>query len=457
MKNDFEKVSLKKELLSNLVELGFDKMTPVQEKALPLILAGKDIIAQAKTGSGKTAAFALPLLNWVDTSTPQVQSLVLCPTRELAEQVAKEIRTLGRMLKNVKVLTISGGVQEIHQETSLGHGAHIIVGTPGRVLRLIRKKVLILEDVSSFVLDEADRMLGMGFYDDIMKIEQFIPKKRQTMLFSATFPDEIEELGSRIQRDISFLMVDTEHKESSICEHFYRLGSHRDKNQALLNILGTYKPERLIIFCKTKRIVDDVCSFLVSNEIFAAAIHGDMGQNERTCVLTKFSNRSLSILVATDVAARGLDIKELAAVINFDLPGEAEIYTHRIGRTGRADNEGLAFSLFVAQEEYKFDEIKEISPKNCVVHELPGDEVKYDLVPPMRTVYIGGGKKNKLRPGDILGALTGEASLNANEVGSISIFNILSYVAIEYSVVEQTVKKLQTGKIKNKKFKVGLA
>ncbi len=459
MSNKFSDLSLNQELLKNLDELGFTAMTPIQEQGLPVVLEGKDVIAQAKTGSGKTAAFGLSILNSLVIDDLNIQSIILCPTRELAEQVAKEIRTLARMVQNVKVLTLCGGVAQIHQERSLSYGAHIIVGTPGRVLRLLKEDILSIKTVKTFVLDEADRMLDMGFNADIMDIAFCLPKQHQTLLFSATYPEGIRELSKSIQQDAVEVRVDVDHEPNSINQIFFEVKKHQDKNGALLKILGRYKPDRLIIFCKTKQITSDLAVFLNKNGISAEGIHGDLQQNERTAVLTKFSNRSLSVLVATDVAARGLDIQELAAVINFDLPSDPEIYVHRIGRTGRAGKNGQAFSLFVARSHFLLTSIEEQLHMKCKIEYVEdiSDAEVYDLYPPMKTMYIGGGKKNKLRPGDILGALVGEAKLKPEEVGDISVFNILSYVAVEKSKLADAVEKLKNGKIKNRKFKVGRA
>jgi ATP-dependent RNA helicase DbpA len=459
MSNQFEKLNLRPELLTNLSELGFHKMTPIQAESLPTILKGEDVVGQAKTGSGKTAAFGLGILNSLDVSRKDTQALILCPTRELAEQVATELRKLARMMKNVKILTITGGVGYNHQESSLGHGAHIIVGTPGRVAKLTRTKYIKLQDVNSFVLDEADRMLDMGFYDEILGIEQQVPSKRQTLLFSATFPEEIIKLSENVQKNADKIVVDSVHREGNIEQHFYQVEGHKDKNSAILKILGEYNPDRLIVFCKTKIITDKLAKFLKENDILASAIHGDLDQNERTTVLTKFSNRSLSILVATDVAARGLDIKDLAAVINYDLPIDAEDYIHRVGRTGRAGKKGVAFSLFLESEEYKIDLIKEQLSEDCVIESLENipEAKKYLATPPMKTIFISGGKKDKLRPGDILGALVKEALLKPTDVGDINILPILTYVAIKKEMAPQAIKKLSQGKIKNRNFRVGFA
>lgn len=459
MSDKFNSIPLKPELLSNIESLGFTSMTPIQQEGLPLVLSGKDVIAKAKTGSGKTAAFALGILNKLQEDQKDPQSLVLCPTRELAEQVAKEIRTFARSLKNIKIVTICGGTAEFHQEKSLSYGSHIIVGTPGRVLRLLKKETLNLDNISTLVLDEADRMLDMGFQKEIREIERNIPKERQSLLFSATFPLSIADLSKEIQNDAIQIKVDTELDDSIIDESFYNLESHKDKNDALLAILGQIKPERFIVFCKTKQITDSVVKFLRREGVVVAGIHGDVEQNERTAVLTMFKNNSLSALVATDVAARGIDVKELSAVINYDLPMDPEDYIHRIGRTGRAGESGTAISLLIEKEGFKLEAIseyikKEIKPRRFSFDNFSG---VYDVKPPMDTLYISGGKKDKLRPGDIVGALIHEAGLESDHIGNISITNIVSYVAVKKELVDMAVKKLNSGKIKNKRFKVGLA
>lgn len=459
MSDQFNSLPLKEELLQNLKDLDFKIMTPIQQEGLPLVLSGKDVIAKAKTGSGKTATFALGILNKIQEDQKDPQSLVLCPTRELAEQVAKEIRTFARSLKNIKVVTLCGGTAEFHQEKSLSYGAHIIVGTPGRVLRLSKKESLKLDNVSTLVLDEADRMLDMGFQKELREIERYVPKERQSLLFSATFPLTIEDLSKEIQTEAISIKVDTELDDNIIDETFYTLESHKDKNDALLAVLGKLKPERFIVFCKTKQITDSVVKFLGKEGIVVAGIHGDVEQNERTAVLTMFKNNSLSALVATDVAARGIDVKELSAVINYDLPMDAEDYVHRIGRTGRAGETGTAVSFLIDKEDYKREAISEYTKKNIksTKFNFADFEGDYDLTPPMDTMYINGGKKNKLRPGDIVGALIHEAGLESDDIGNIHITNIVSFVAVKKELINSAIDKLNAGKIKNKKFKVGLA
>ena len=457
MSNVFKDLKLRTELTSNLAEIGFAEMTPIQAGSLPTILTGKDVIGQAKTGSGKTAAFGLGILNSLDIKNIDTQALILCPTRELAEQVSVELRKLARMMKNVKILTITGGVGYHHQENSLDHGAHIIVGTPGRVAKLIGTKFILIDYIKTLVLDEADRLLDMGFYDEIMGIEEKLFSKKQTLLFSATFPDEIIELSKSIQIDAEKVVVDSQHEEGSIEQYFYEVDSHKNKDTGVLQILGEFNPDRLIVFCKTKMTTDKLSEYLQEQNILAASIHGDIEQNERTKILTKFSNRSLSVLVATDVAARGLDIKDLAAVINYDLPSDSEDYVHRVGRTGRAGKKGLAFSLFVTAEQYKIDQIQEMIKEECITTPLDNlpETKKYLASPPMTTIYISGGKKDKLRPGDILGALVKEADLKPTDVGDISILPIVTYVAVKKECADQAVERLTNGRIKNRHFRVG--
>lgn len=459
MTNSFNTLPLDSKLLTNLETLGFHFMTPIQEQALPLILEGHDLIAQAKTGSGKTAAFGLGILNKLNLANKTLQSLVLCPTHELAEQVAEEIRRLARNTANCKVLVICGGTSEFQQLNSLEHGVHIIVGTPGRVLKFLKKGAINLQSIDFLVLDEADRMLDLGFREEMEAIATFAPRVKQALLFSATFPDEIEDLSRVFQKNPKRLSVDSKHEINVIKQIFIEVDEHRKKLEALNRLLGQYKPQSTIIFCKTKQLCADVAKALVKQGIAALAFHGDLDQNERTVVFTKFSNKSCLVLVATDVAARGLDVKDLEAVVNFDLPTDAEVYTHRIGRTARAGKIGLAFSFFVATEKHKLQDI-EIYTGNknefLSVDSL-NSTLKFDLKAPMKTMYINGGKKEKMRAGDILGALVNEAGIDPKDVGNINIFEKQSYVAISSSQIENAVARLLEGKIKGRRFKVGEA
>lgn len=458
MTNTFSKLKIDNRLKDNLKDLAFDEMTPIQEVALPIILDNKDVIAQAKTGSGKTVAFGLGVLNTIEIKQTRPQCLILCPTRELAEQVALELRKLARTIPNMKILTITGGKSEYQQERSLAHGAHIVVGTPGRVLKLLKKKILILDFVTNYVLDEADRMLDMGFIDDITRISAYVPRERQTLLFSATFPEDIEELGKKIQSDAVRVSVDVTHDDSKIEEEFYQLDSHKDKMDALVKILASYQAKRFIVFCKTKRITDVVADELCDKGIIVESIHGDLDQNQRTAALTMFSNKSLSGIIATDVAARGIDIKDLDLVVNFDLSNDPEVYVHRIGRTGRAGSEGSAVSFLVEQECESFEKICNYQEKE---HKLKSSKdlpstTEYNIGPTMGTIYIHGGKRDKLRPGDIVGAIVGEAKIDSNDIGDISVTKAMTYVAVKTDLIKHVVKCLRDGKIKKRRFKLGI-
>ena len=351
-------------MLDCLASLAYHQMTPIQAQSLPHILDGKDLIAQGKTGSGKTVAFGIGLLSRIKTEKLNVQALVLCPTRELAEQVGKEIRRLARFTQNIKLLTLCGGVPFAPQAASLVKGVHIIVATPGRLMDHLSKQTLNLKSVNTLVLDEADRMLDMGFYDAITAIIAETPKTRQTLLFSATFPDSIKQMSRSIQRKPLSVKVETSHVPAEIEQLFFEIKKH-ERNNTLLLLLTHYKPASVVIFCKTKRDTQDVADMLNEKGHSAVAIHGDLEQRERNQVLIRFANRSCPILVATDVAARGLDIEDLEMVINYELPRDPEVYVHRIGRTGRAGKHGLAMSLFMQSEVVKLNAIEDQLGQPC--------------------------------------------------------------------------------------------
>jgi len=449
---EFSTLQLSKEMLHNLNEIGYKEMTPIQGESLPYILDGKDVIAQAKTGSGKTAAFGIGLLTKLQVKKFRVQSLVLCPTRELADQVAKELRTLARATHNVKILTLCGGAAFGPQLGSLRHGAHIIVGTPGRILKHLKKETLSLEHLDMLVLDEADRMLDMGFSEEINEVLSFTKKRKQTLLFSATYTDEIMDISKNLQFEaISVKTVQTE-TPNTITERFYEVETHQ-KMDTLINIFSNFKPENVIVFTNTKVEAKEIAENLQKRKIDALAIHGDLEQYERNDVLVQFANRSCPILVATDVAARGLDIKELSMVVNYDLPHGMETYTHRIGRTGRAGRDGLAFTLF---SQYEADNAYEYTNETRLF-ESAGDLKTvngFEMKPQNITLVIEGGKKDKVRAGDLLGALTGEGGLKGSSIGKIDIYERQSYVAIQRALIDEAHKKLNNGKIKGKKFSV---
>jgi len=426
-------------------------MTAVQAQSLPHVLKGRDLIAQAKTGSGKTAAFGVGLLEQINPRFFGVQALVLCPTRELADQVGKELRRLARSTPNIKLILLCGGKPFGPQKGSLEHGAHIVVGTPGRIQDHLRKENLKLGDLKTLVLDEADRMLDMGFFDVMTEIIMQTPKDRQTLMFSATFPEVIKKMCRSIQRNPVSVTVEAEHKPGVIEQLFYEAKKH-ERNNTLLALFEHYQPDNALVFCHTKKQCDQVARLLRDNRIDALAIHGDLDQRERDQVLVKFSNNSCPVLVATDVAARGLDIKSLQAVINYELPRDPEIHTHRIGRTGRAGETGIALSIFTESEQFRVNAIEGLQQKPCVcdVYQSLDRDPDYSLQAPMVTIQLDAGRKHKMRPGDLLGALTGEAGLAGSQVGKIDIFDMSSYVAIESAALRQALNYFADGKVKGR-------
>jgi len=451
----FSSLDLSPAQLANLESLGYLEMTAIQAAALPQALAGTDLIGQAKTGSGKTAAFALPLLARLNPRDFGTQALILCPTRELASQVASEIRRLARYQQNIKVVTLCGGQAIGPQIGSLEHGAHVVVGTPGRIKDHLRKETLALERITTLVLDEADRMLEMGFVEDIEAIIAATPVSRQTLLFSATFPENIQLLSSRFQRAPQRVSVESLHTEQQLVQRFYTC--HKDeRSAALVQLLAHFQPAAAVVFCNTKQGVRDVCDTLNQAGIQAHALHGDMEQRDRDQVLIQFKQLSCRILVATDVAARGLDIDDLPAVVNFELPRNAEIYVHRIGRTGRAGKEGLALSLLVEAERYRLQNIGAYLQRDldCERIEQLGDRGGRLPPPDFVTLCILAGRKEKIRPADILGALTGDAGIDGSAVGKITVTDYSTYVAIARKEADMALGRLLNGKIKGRKFKV---
>ncbi|WP_245704347.1 ATP-dependent RNA helicase DbpA [Pseudomonas defluvii] len=442
-------------MLANLDALGYAQMTPIQAQSLPVILKGMDLIAQAKTGSGKTAAFGIGLLNPINPRYFGCQALVLCPTRELADQVAKELRRLARAEDNIKILTLCGGVSLGPQIASLEHGAHIIVGTPGRIQQHLSKGTLVLDGLNTLVLDEADRMLDMGFYDAIADIIGQTPKRRQTLLFSATYPAGIKQLSAAFMRDPQQVKVEALHADNQIEQRFYEIDPEQ-RLEAVTRVLGHFRPQSCVAFCFTKQQCQEVVEHLQAKGIVAAALHGDLEQRDRDQVLTLFANRSSSVLVATDVAARGLDIDALDMVINVELARDAEIHVHRVGRTGRAGEKGLAVSLVAPAEGHRAQAIEALQKAPLRWEQL--DSLKHQggapLLPVMSTLCIAAGRKDKLRPGDILGALTGDAGLPGTQVGKIAIFDFQAFVAVERAVAKQALQRLNSGKIKGRSLRV---
>jgi len=443
--------------LANLAQLGYVDMTPIQAASLPIALAGQDLIAQAKTGSGKTAAFALALLARLDVRRSGVQAMVLCPTRELADQVTREIRRLARAEENIKVLTLSGGTPMRPQTASLEHGAHIVVGTPGRIIDHLERGSLTLDTLNTLVLDEADRMLDMGFFDDIATVARQCPAQRQTLLFSATYPEGIGKLSQQFLRDPKKVVLEERHDDSKIRQRFYEV-TEDQRLHAVGMLLNHFRPVSTLAFCNTKQQCRDLLDVLRAQGFHALALHGELEQRERDQVLIQFANRSCSVLVATDVAARGLDIADLEAVINVDVTPDPEVHVHRIGRTGRADKDGWALSLASMDEMGRVGNIEQAQMREVEWHPLaeltPASTAP--LLPPMETLQILGGRKEKIRPGDVLGALTGEAGFRAEQIGKINVTELSTYVAVERGVARDALHKLGAGKVKGKKVKVRL-
>ncbi|CAB3752544.1 ATP-dependent RNA helicase DbpA [Paraburkholderia humisilvae] len=453
----FSTLPLSPAALANLTQLGYVDMTPIQAASLPLTLAGHDLIAQAKTGSGKTAAFSLPLLARLDARKFDVQAMVLCPTRELADQVTQEIRRLARAEENIKVLTLCGGTPMRPQTASLEHGAHIVVGTPGRIMDHLERGSLQLQALNTLVLDEADRMLDMGFFDDIATVARQCPKERQTLLFSATFPDGIAKLSQQFLRNPKQVTLDERHDDSKIRQRFYEVAED-ERLHAVGLLLDHYRPVSTLAFCNTKQQCRDLLDVLRAQGFHALALHGELDQRERDQVLIQFANRSCSVLVATDVAARGLDIAQLEAVINVDVTPDPEVHVHRIGRTGRADQDGWALSLASMDEMGRVGSIEQAQGRE--VEWRPLAELTptggAHLLPPMETLQILGGRKEKIRPGDVLGALTGDAGFDGAQIGKINVTEFSTYVAVERGVAREALRRLNAGKVKGKKVKVRL-
>jgi ATP-independent RNA helicase DbpA len=454
----FAALALSEAMLDNLKQLGYESMTPIQAASLPVALAGKDLIAQAKTGSGKTAAFALALLSKLNPRWFAVQALVLCPTRELADQVTVEIRRLARAEENIKVVTLCGGIALRGQRASLEHGAHIVVGTPGRIMDHLERGYLTLEGLNTLVLDEADRMLDMGFFDDIATVIKQTPPARQTLLFSATYPEGIEKLARSFLREPQQIKVAAPVAENTIEQRFYEV-TRTNRLETVGKLLNHFRPVSTIAFCNTKQQCKDLVELLQSQGFSALALYGELEQRERDQVLAQFANRSCSVLVATDVASRGLDITQLEAVINVDITPDAEVHVHRIGRTGRAGESGLALSLASMNEMGAVGKIEQYQNAPSVWYKL--DELtptsKVPLLPPMVTLQILGGRKEKIRPGDVLGALTnaeGGSAYTRDQIGKIQVTEFCTFVAVVRDAAQAACAKLNAGKVKGKSVKV---
>lgn len=455
----FSTLPLSTAFLTNLDNLGYHTMTEIQAQSLPPVLERRDLIAQAKTGSGKTAAFGIGILHKLNPTYFAIQALVLCPTRELADQVANELRRLARFADNIKVLTLCGGAPMRPQIASLEHGAHIVVGTPGRIRDHLGRNTIDLSKVQTLVLDEADRMTDMGFFEEIAGIVSACPVRRQTLLFSATYPNDIRNATASFLNSPVEVKVESQHGAGQIEQRFYEVG-YDDRNAAVARLLNHYKPISTLAFCNTKIHCRELADELRQQGFSALALYGELEQRERDEILVLFANQSCSVLVATDVAARGLDIQTLGAVINVDVSKDTEVHIHRIGRTGRGNVAGLALSLCAPNEKKWVKLIEEYQGAPVQWCDLATLEPAEGgpLQAPMVTLCIMGGKKDKLRPGDLLGALTGDADLTKEQVGKINVFEFMTYVAIDRRFAKQAYARLcktgDNGNIKGRNFKM---
>ncbi|MEN9628512.1 MAG: hypothetical protein RJA10_1739 [Pseudomonadota bacterium] len=459
--DSFATLPLPPHTLQNLQRLGYTAMTPIQAASLPLALAGHDLIAQARTGSGKTAAFSLALLANLNPRRFAVQGLVLCPTRELADQVTQELRRLARAEDNLKVLTLCGGATMRPQLASLEHGAHVVVGTPGRILDHLQRGSLRLDALNTLVLDEADRMLDMGFFDDIAAVSAQCPAQRQTLLFSATYPEGIVKLSAAFMRSPREVKLLAPPAATQIRQRFYEV-TEDQRLHAVSLLLAHHRPTSTLAFCNTKQQCRDLVQVLRAQGFVAMELHGELDQRERDQVMVRFANRSCSVLVATDIAARGLDIAQLDAVINVDITPDVATHTHRIGRTGRlgpdGEQAGWAFSLASLDEMGRVGQIEHAAGFTSEWHPLSGltPTGTGPLRPPMATLQILGGRKEKIRAGDVLGALTKDLGFAAAQVGKISVNEFSTYVAVERAIAQQVLQRLSAGKVKGRSVKLRL-
>ncbi|MFM9997366.1 MAG: ATP-dependent RNA helicase DbpA [Burkholderiaceae bacterium] len=452
----FDTLALEPATRENLRSLGYLEMTPIQAASLPPALLGKDLIAQAQTGSGKTAAFALALLANLNPRRFAVQAMVLCPTRELADQVTAEIRRLARAQDNIKVVTLCGGVALRGQRASLEHGAHVVVGTPGRVIDHLERGHLTLEALATLVLDEADRMLDMGFFDDIAKVARQCPRERQTLLFSATYPEGIAKLAQQFMRDPVTVKVEAQSDAVLIEQRFYQV-TRTNRFETVAMTLNHFRPISTLAFCNTKQQCRDLVAFLLQQGFNAQALYGELEQRERDQVLAQFANRSCSVLVATDLASRGLDINQLEAVLNVTITPDPQVHVHRIGRTGRAGEQGLAISLASLDEMGSVGKIEQYQKSESVWYERDTltPTGQGPLLAPMVTLQIAGGRKEKIRPGDVLGALTGpDGGFKREQIGRISVTDFSTFVAVERAVAGEALRKLNAGKVKGRSVRV---
>ena len=449
MPDRFDVLPLARELARVVAELGFETMTPIQELSLPFLLDGRDLVGQAKTGSGKTAAFVIPILQKIEVATRAPQALILCPTRELCAQVARETRRLGRHFKGLQVLVLAGGEPAKPQVAALEKGAHVLVGTPGRVLDLLTRDAVETDTLRTLVLDEADRMLDMGFEEEMTQILGKMPRRRQTVFFSATYPPVIKSWSRKYQHEPVNVKID----EAAPDIRHLVFPAEKEETGLLAKIV---RQRSALVFCNQKATIAELRARLEREGVETGELHGDLEQRDRNRVLAMFRGGSCPVLLATDVAARGLDIQGLELVVHYDLPHESAAYVHRSGRTGRAGEKGTSVVLGTQVERARLREFAGELGFKIEKGELAEFRAKTDKPAgaAMQTLYISGGRKDKVRPGDILGALTGRGALTALQVGKIEIHDGFSFVAVARDVAAAAVQRLKTGGIKGRKFLV---
>ena len=512
----FEEMGLEDRILRAVMDMGFEETTPIQAKAIPLQMEGLDIIGQAQTGTGKTAAFGIPLLQKVNPKNKKLQAVALCPTRELAIQVAEELRNLAKYMHGIKVLPIYGGQDIARQIRSLKDGAQVIIGTPGRVMDHMRRKTVKFDDVHTVVMDEADEMLNMGFLEDMETILSQLPEERQTVMFSATMPEAIMKIARNFQKGPQIVkVVKKELTVPKVTQYYYEV-KPKTKVEVMCRLLDMYAPKLSVAFCNTKRQVDVLVDELQGRGYFAEGLHGDLKQVQRDRVMNSFRNGRTEILVATDVAARGIDVEDVEAVFNFDIPQDDEYYVHRIGRTGRAGREGIAFSLVVGREVYKLRDIQRYCKTKIIPQAVPSldditdikaekileqakemiddgdlsrmvhilekrlmaeDYTSLDLAAALLRMSMGGenqdiiddyrearsldatlflniGKDQKVKSGDILGAVAGESGIPGRMIGSIDMYDKYTFVEVPEDCVDEVLTCMQKVKIRGKNVHV---
>ena len=513
----FEEMCLDTRIMRAIAEMGFEQPSPIQAQSIPIAVEGKDMIGQARTGTGKTASFGIPMLQRINPKDKNLQAIVLCPTRELAIQSANEIRKLAKFLHGIKVLPIYGGQEISKQIRSLKGGVQIVIGTPGRVMDHLRRHTLKPQTVDIVVLDEADEMLNMGFREDIETILGQLPEERQTMLFSATMPKPILEIAKRYLHEPEIVKVIQKELTVPKNEQYYYEVNPRKKNEVLSRLLDMYDPSLSLVFCNTKRKVDELVADLKGRGYFAEGLHGDMKQSQRDRVMNGFRNGRTDILVATDVAARGIDVDDVEAVFNYDVPQDDEYYVHRIGRTGRAGREGRAFTLVVGKEIYKLKDIQRYCKTKIRRQPIPsvndvaaikveklleqaGELIATDGLgrmmdlleeyldgsdysatemaaallamqlgetstqtlpkeefgdtgaePGMVRMFMNIGKKDRVRIGDILGAVAGESGMEGALVGTIDMYDNFSFVEVPQEYAAAVLEAMNHSKIKGRR------